>query len=60
MPLGLEGSLPVARQTELLTALRQRLLGFAIAPAFVPPDRPAASGLLLRVRMARISGQATG
>jgi nitroimidazol reductase NimA-like FMN-containing flavoprotein (pyridoxamine 5'-phosphate oxidase superfamily) len=62
MPLGPDGPLAFARQTELLVALRRRLQGFGIAPPFIPPERPfaPAPGLLLRVRMARISGQATG
>ncbi len=62
VPLGTASPLPVARQTEVLAALRGRLRAAGIHPAFVPPDLPpdATSGLLLRVRMERISGQATG
>ena len=62
VPLGPDSPLPVARQAAVLAALRRRLAAFGIAPAYAPPDLPpgSAPGLLLRVRMARISGQATG
>jgi nitroimidazol reductase NimA-like FMN-containing flavoprotein (pyridoxamine 5'-phosphate oxidase superfamily) len=60
VPLDPAGPLPIARQAEVLAALRRRLQAAGIAPAFAPPDLPAASGLLLHVRMERISGQATG
>jgi len=62
VPLGPASPLPVARQAAVLAALRRRLAAFDIAPAYAPPDLPpgSAPGLLLRVRMARISGQATG
>lgn len=60
VPLGPTSPLPLARQSDILTALRQRLHAASIAPAFVPPAPPAASGLLLHIRMERISGQATG
>ena len=61
LPLGPESALPPEDQEDLLAALRARLGAFGIAPAFVPPD-PAAgppAGLLLRMHIERISGQAT-
>jgi nitroimidazol reductase NimA-like FMN-containing flavoprotein (pyridoxamine 5'-phosphate oxidase superfamily) len=60
VPFGPGSPLPVAAQADVLTALRHRLAAFGIAPDYAPPDLPAARGLLLRVRMERISGQATG
>jgi nitroimidazol reductase NimA-like FMN-containing flavoprotein (pyridoxamine 5'-phosphate oxidase superfamily) len=60
VPFGPGSPLSVAQQADVLAALRRRLFAFGIAPDYAPPDLPAARGLLLRVRMERISGQATG
>ena len=61
-PLGADGALPLARQQGLLRTIRARLRTFEIDSVFVPPDPDLIppAGVLLRLRMATLSGQATG
>jgi nitroimidazol reductase NimA-like FMN-containing flavoprotein (pyridoxamine 5'-phosphate oxidase superfamily) len=62
LPLSAASPLPPEQQTALLTAFRRRLHELNVDPRYLPPDpmltRP--TGLLLRLHMDRISGQATG
>ena len=62
LPLGAGSILPPDRQQALLAALCGRLREFAVADQFLPPDPSHVSpaGLLLRLRLDHISGQATG
>ncbi|HMA33029.1 MAG TPA: pyridoxamine 5'-phosphate oxidase family protein, partial [Chloroflexia bacterium] len=60
--LGPEATLPPARQRAILRAIRERLAAFAIDSVFVPPDPDLLppTGVLLRLRVRIMSGQATG
>jgi nitroimidazol reductase NimA-like FMN-containing flavoprotein (pyridoxamine 5'-phosphate oxidase superfamily) len=62
VPLGTGSGLPADGQRALLAALCGRLRAFAVADQFLPPDpdRLPPTGLLLRLRVEHISGQATG
>jgi nitroimidazol reductase NimA-like FMN-containing flavoprotein (pyridoxamine 5'-phosphate oxidase superfamily) len=62
LPLGTQSSLSPDQQVTLLRTLRQRLTALGLDQAYAPPDPDIAppTGLLLRVHIERISGQATG